>query len=39
VRKVLDAVGKAWQPIDRAKGRDLAREHYPSRMRPRARHA
>lgn len=26
-RKVLDAVGKAWQPIDRAIGRDLAREH------------
>lgn len=31
-RKVLDALGKAWRPIDRTKGRELAREHYPSRM-------
>jgi 5-methylcytosine-specific restriction endonuclease McrA len=32
VRMVLDAVSKAWRPIDRAKGRELAREYYPSRM-------
>jgi 5-methylcytosine-specific restriction endonuclease McrA len=31
-RKVLDAIDKAWRPIDRAIGRELAREHYPSRM-------
>lgn len=35
-RKVLDAVGKAWRPIDRIKGLELAREHYPSRMRTKA---
>ena len=29
---VLVAIGKAWRPIDRAIGRELAREHYPSRM-------
>lgn len=29
---VLEAIGKAWRPIDRDVGRDLARLHYPSRM-------
>lgn len=35
-RKVLDAVDKARRPIDRAVGRALAREHYPTRARARA---
>ena len=35
-RKVLDAVSKACRPIDRIKGRELAREHYPPRMRTKA---
>lgn len=29
---VLDALIRASLPIDRVKGRELAREHYPSRM-------
>ena len=33
---VLDALIRASLPIDRAKGRELAREHYPSRMRTKA---
>lgn len=34
--RVLDAIGKAWRPIDRDAGRELARQHYPSRMNRKA---
>jgi len=33
---VFDAVAQALRPIDRAVGRELAREHYPSRMHRKA---
>jgi 5-methylcytosine-specific restriction endonuclease McrA len=36
-RRILDAVGQAQKPIDRAIGRELAMAHYPSRMKPRKR--
>lgn len=34
--RVLDAIGKAFRTLDRDRGRELARQYYPSRMRTKA---